>query len=540
MALLRNLGTVSFFTLMSRVLGFLRDMLLLPLLGTTVGDPWFAAFRLPNMFRRIFAEGAFNAAFVPLFGRELEEHGPEAAERFANRTFSWLVLVLGIGTVFITFCMRWAMAAIAFGFLVPDTPDWSFTWEWFWEMVRYPHGTETFELSIAYGRIMFSYLLFMALTAQLSGVLNTLRIFAMPAFAPVLLNICLLIGLIAIIPAFGLQHDLPRCGHVVSWCVFVSGIIQMGALFVTCRIKGMKIHLIPPVRTARIQRLFILMGPGIASASIQQINLLIGTQISSLQEGAVTILYSAERIYQFPLGMIGVAFGVVLLPEITRRLRGKDEGGAKRTLANGVEFSLLLTVPAAVAMLVIAYPIISVLFERDNFLHQDAVITAKCLAAFAIGLPAYVLVKVLQPGYFAQENTKSPMIMMIITLTVNTVLSVILFVGLKMGPVGIAIATSVAGWVNVFLLSWGLRSFLSLKPGAISRIFRMVAASAVMGFLVWAMYFYIAKPWFAGGMAIRFMTLGLLVGVGVAVYLGLALSLKATTLAEFKKGLKRG
>lgn len=564
----RSMFTVGGFTLMSRVLGFLRDILIARFLGTTVqSDAFFAAFRLPNMFRRIFGEGAFNSAFVPLFGRALEEQGKEEAELFASRAFSWLAVTLGVGTIVAIPLMRWIMGVFVFGFLTPDfepwtiehfgrpesfvwvngimpippivPPEWHFSWQWLWEMIRYPHGSEKFEITVAYGRVVFSYLMCMALAAQLSGVLNTLRVFAMPAFAPVLLNLIFIVGLTVGIPVLGYEGDLVACGSLLAWCVFIAGFVQLAVLYATCRRKDLRIRLMRPVRSPRVQRLFVLMVPGIIAASIQQVNLFIGTLIASLQDKAVSYLYYSDRIYQLPLGMIGIAFGVVLLPEITRRLRSGNEEGAQASLRRGIELSMLLTLPAAVAMFAIPEPLISVLFERgDGFTSASTTAVAMALAGFSLGLPGYVLIKVLQPGYFAREDTKSPMVMAGITVAVNIAASLLLFP--KYGHVGIAIATSISAWVNVLLLWRGLHGFLKVDAGTKSRLARIVFASALMGVAVWALSrssFIIGM--LDGGEIIRALALAILIGSGVLVYGGLALGLKATSLRDLKSSLSK-
>jgi putative peptidoglycan lipid II flippase len=530
MASLRSLTTVGGFTAMSRVLGFLRDVLIARFFGTgIVAEAFFAAFRLPNMFRRIFGEGAFNAAFVPLFGRQLEERGHDEAENFANETISLMGIVLGIGTLIAIPLMRWIMAVFVFGFL--KTPELEFSWEWFWEMVRYPHGTEKFELAVTFGRITVSYLLCMAMAAHLSGVLNTLKIFAMPAFAPVLLNIIFLIGLGVVIPLVGAS------GYVLAWCVCIAGFVQFFALLITCRAKGMRMRYQRPTASPLMKRLLILMVPGIISAGVQQVNLFVGTQIASLQDGAVAYIYYADRVNQLPLGMIGIAFGVVLLPDITQKLRSKQMDAAKVSLVRGVEYAALITLPAAVAMVVIPLPIISVLFERGPFDAGSARQTANALMAFALGMPAYVLVRVLQPGYFARENTKSPMLMAMITVAVNIAFSLMLFPVLR--HVGIALATSVAGWVNVCLLARGLHAdrFVMLPHESKVRLAKILLASALMGVGVWGLYSAI-ESWFAAGTGTRIAGLALIVGGGIGLYGILVLALRAVTPGEFRRAFR--
>ncbi len=519
MSLLRAFSTVSGFTLLSRVLGLVREVLLAKFLGTGgTADAFVAGFRFPNMFRRIFGEGAFNSAFVPLFARELEEHGREEAELFARRAFTLLLVVLGAGTLVAIPAMPLIMRVFTHGFVGdPDHPD-------------------KFDTTVTLARIMFSYLLCMALSAQLSGVLNTLRVFAMPAFAPVLLNLIFITALAVIVPLAGLAGDFYAIGLTISWAVFFAGFAQLGALYVTCWRRGIHIRPVAPAITPRIKRLFTLMVPGIAAASVQQVNLFVGTMIASSAAGAISYLYYAERIYQLPLGMIGVAFGVVLLPEITRRLRSGDELGARSSISRGTEFAMLLTLPAAVAMIVIAEPIIGTLLQRDQFDAESTRNSAAALAGFALGVPGYVLIKVLQPGFFAREDMKAPMVMGGITVGVNIALSLALFPALSY--VGIAIATSVSAWVNVALLVRGLRGFWSPPPELLAKLTRMLTASLTMGIALWAGHGAIAG-WFGGGFPLRAAGLAVLVALGTGVYFGAAIAFKAASLADLKANFRR-
>ena len=513
--MLRALSTVGGFTLLSRILGLVREIFMAAFLGTgIVTDAFYAALRLPNMFRRIFGEGAFNSAFVPLFARELAEGNEEAARRFACNAFSWLAVVLTIATAILIPGMSWFARV-----LVPLADP------------------ETYELVVAYARIMFSYLLCMALSAHLSGVLNSLKIFAMPAFAPVLLNVLMLLVLAVIVPLAHLQGDLVRIGTLVSWSVCAAGFAQLFALWLTCWKRGMRIIPMMPKMTPRIKRLLLLMGPGVAAAGVQQINLVIGTAIASSEKSAIGSLNYADRLFQMPNGMIGVAFGVVLLPEITRLLRSGDELGANEAIGKGVFFAMLLTLPAAIALATVPQAFVGPLYDRGQFAESGALVpVSMALAAFALGLPAYVLVKVLQAGYFARENTKSPMMIAAATVTVNAIASLTLFP--MVGFVGIAIATTLAGWVNVLLLLIGLRGSIGLTKRRVSQLARILVASVMMGVFLYQV-FPMLSGWFQGGEVQRVLAMLALVAGGAAVYGVLALGLKATSLSELKAGFKR-
>ncbi|MEP4079092.1 murein biosynthesis integral membrane protein MurJ [Haloferula sp.] len=514
--MLRALSTVGGFTLMSRILGLAREIFMAAFLGTSiVTDAFYLALRLPNMFRRIFGEGAFNSAFVPLFGREIAEGDIDGAHRFARNAFAWLGGVLLLATLILIPGMNWFGKLIA-PFAKPDT----------------------YELVVSFGRIMFSYLLCMALSAHLSGVLNTLNVFSAPAFAPVLLNVLMLIVLAIIVPLAHLQDQLVTIGTLVSWSVCAAGFAQLCLLWVVAWRKGVKIYPVIPKMTPKIKRLALLMGPGVLAAGIQQVNLLVGSAIASSKESAVSALNFADRLFQMPNGLIGVAFGVVLLPEITRLLRTGDEDGANESIGRGVLFSMLLTLPAAVAFVMTPSSFVVPIYERGKFaIDGSAGPVSMALAAFAAGLPAYVLIKVLQAGYFARENTKSPMKLAIVTVTVNTIASVVLFRWI--GFVGIAIATSLAGWLNVVLLAHGLRGSMGITPERKSQLFRVLLAALAMGVVVWFSA-RLMEPWFSSGIEwLRISAMLLLVAAGGAIYGALALVLKATSLAELKAGFKR-
>lgn len=512
--MLRALSTVGGFTMMSRILGLVREIFMAAFLGTgIVTDAFYAALRLPNMFRRIFGEGAFNSAFVPLFGRELVEGNPEVAHRFARNAFSWLGGLLLFATLII----------------IPGMP-------WFAKLLVPLAEPETYVLVVAYGRIMFSYLLCMALSAHLSGVLNTVGVFSVPAFAPVLLNVLMLLVLAVIVPLAHWQGELEVIGTAVSWSVCAAGFAQLLLLWASCWKRGIRIFPVRPTLTPRMRRLLMLMGPGVLAAGIQQVNLVIGTAIASSQESAIGSLNYADRLFQMPNGMIGAAFGVVLLPEITRLLRGGDEMAANDAIGRGLLFSMLLTLPAMAAFVVAPAAFVGPIYERVQFTAEDTLHVSRTLAAFAVGLPAYVLVKVLQAGYFARENTKSPMKIALVTVSVNVVASLALFPVFSF--VGIAMATSLAGWVNVVLLVHGLRGSLGLGPKRRRQLVRTFLAAAAMGAVVYVANHALA-PWFAGLMWQKILAMLLLVGVGGTAYALFAMALKATSVAELKAGFRR-
>lgn len=440
MKIYRAFATVGGLTLVSRVLGFIRDIMIAGVLGSGhVADAFFVAFRFPNLFRRLFGEGAFNSAFVPLFAKKLEGDGREAARRFASQAMSGLTMILLVLSAFCMLAMPWLMYGLAPGFV--DNPD-------------------KFDLAVVLSQIAFPYLLCMSLVALLSGVLNSDGRFAESASVSIVLNLTLMAAL-AIALALGYRNDA-NAGRALAWGVFAAGILQLLLLVWGARRAGLMPRLVRPVWSEDMRRLVTLGIPGVIAGGITQINILIGTVIATLQPGAVSQLYYADRVYELPLAIIGIAVGVVLLPEVSRALRAGDMAAVQDSQNRSLEFAMLLTVPAAVAIAVIAQPIVRVLFERGAFTPADTYATSFALAIFALGLPAFVLIKVFSPAYFAREDTKTPMRYAGISLTANTAGSIALFFLFRhlgwMPHLGIAVATVVGGWLNAWLLWRGLKT----------------------------------------------------------------------------------
>jgi putative peptidoglycan lipid II flippase len=513
MALFRAFATVGGYTAASRVLGFVRDVLIAGTLGAgPLADAFFVAFRFPNLFRRLFAEGAFNAAFVPLFAGRLEAEGEGPARAFAEQALAFLTFWMLVLTAVAMAAMPWLMPVVAPGFV---------------------GDPEQFDLAVELTRICFPYLLFMALVALLSGLLNSMQRFAAAAAAPIVLNVCFLAALIFVVP----HSDAPA--RVLAWTVAVAGVAQFLLLVLAARRAGMALRMPRPRLTPGVRRLLQLMGPGLVSSGAMQINLLIGTMIATLQAGAVSWLYYADRVYQLPLGLIGIGLGIVLLPELTRRLRGGAPEAAQHSLNRALELGLFLTLPAAVALAVVPGPIVATLFERGAFGPEDARMTALALLAFAAGLPAFVLVKLLQPAFYAREDTVTPLRFALASVAVNVVLSLALFFAI--GFLGIAIATSAAGWVNAGLLAARLRArgHLALDARARRRLPRSLAASVAMGVALWGVQAALA-PWLDGaGELQRFAALAGLVTAGLAAYLALAFAARAVEPADLKGLVRR-
>ncbi len=434
MILYRAFATVGGLTLVSRFLGFIRDILIAAALGSgAVADAFFVAFKFPNLFRRLFGEGAFNSAFVPLFAKRLESEGEQKARDFAETAMSGLSFILIIFSAVCILSMPWLMSLLAPGFI---------------------SDPEKYKLAVLLTQIAFPYLFCMSIVALISGVLNSMHRYWAAAAAPILLNL-ILITAISIAIGLGYSGE-PNAGIILATGVLVAGFAQLAMLWFSLKRAGIPLRLRRPRYDDSMKRLVELGIPGILAGGITQINIVVGTIIASLQAGAVSYLYYADRLYQLPLGLVGVAIGVVLLPELSRRLRAGDHSAAMETQNRSLEFAFLLTLPAAIALAVLAQPIIQVLFERGAFGPDDTHATAQALAAFAIGLPGFVLIKVFQPAFFAREDTKTPMYFAGINMLVNVIGSLALFFLFQSWGyhphVGIALATSCAGWLNAILL----------------------------------------------------------------------------------------
>jgi putative peptidoglycan lipid II flippase len=506
MSLFRAAATVGGFTMVSRVLGFIRDQLIAAALGTgPVSDAFFVALRLPNMFRSLFAEGAFSTAFVPVFSRKLEASGPDGARLYAEEALSLLLAGLLATLLLAELFMPQLVPLIAIGF------------------TGHP---EQFDLTVALTRITFPYLLFITLASLQGGILNSLNRFAAAAVTPVLLNL-FQIGAVIWSWRYG------GAPAALSWCVTAGGIAQFLWLAASCARAGMALRLRWPRLTGEMRRLGRLMLPGVFGAGITQINLFISTNIAStLPAGSISYLQYGDRVNQLPLAVIGIAVGTAILPTLSRRLQAGDEAGALETQNRALELALLLTLPAAAALSVIAEPIFTVLFQHGRFDAASVQGSAGALAAYAWGLPAFVLVKVLVPGFYARHDTKTPVKIGAVTIAVNIALTLALS-----GPllhIGNAVATTLAGWVNALALGWLLRrnGHFTLDARARHRLPRIAAATAAMAVLLIGGR-HLAEPYLhRGGIALPALALALLIALGLVSYGGFALLFGAGARAD--------
>ena len=510
MALLRPVATIGGYTMASRVLGFIRDILTAAFLGAgPVADAFFVAQRLPNLFRSLFAEGAFSAAFVPLFAGMIAHDGRSAAKRFAEDSLSVLLTALLIFVLFGEIFAPNLLDILSPGFRAQP---------------------EKFALTVGLTRITFPYLLFISLTALQGGILNSVWRFAETAATPMLLNIFLIGALVLV---------RPISGEALAWALSLSGFAQFLWLMVSCHRAGLGLSLPRPRLTPEVKRMLKLMLPGVFGAGVTQLNLVVSTAVASLlPTGAVSYLYYADRLDQLPLAVVGIAVGTAILPSLSRQVRLGDDDGAKETQNRGLELALFLTLPAAVGLGVAAWPIMTVLFQRGAFGAVEANATAAALAAYAGGLPAFVLIKVMTPGFFARQDTATPVKVAVAAMATNLVLTLALGLALPFRHVGIASATSIAGWVNALSLMVLLhrRGHFTLDARSRRIVPRIIAASAGMGVLLWLLN-ELAAPLYAATFVARSAALIVVIAIAVVAFFVLALLFGAADWREITQRL---
>lgn len=520
MRLLKSTAIIASLTLVSRVLGLIRDVLIARFLGAgVVSDAFFTAFKLPNVFRRMFAEGAFNAAFVPLYAKRIEQDGEESADEFASEAAAALFATVALLVVLFELTMPISLNVIGYGLEREPNSD----------------GISPYDLAVLYAMITMPYLLFMSVTALFSGVLNTRNRFALAAGVPILLNLFMISSLF-ISSRMGL--DQRHIGLALSAAIALSGAAQAAAVFWGAKKAGMTFHLKRPRLTPGVKRLIVLGIPGIISAGITQINLLVSHLIATFQASAASWLAYADRLYQLPLGMIGIAMGVALLPTLSRSLRSGDYVAAMDTQNRAIELSMLFTLPASVALFIVPDILIAGLFERGAFTSETTEQVAKALKLFALGLPAFVLIKVLTPAFFAREDTRTPMIWAGASAATNIGLGLILF--REIGFQGLALATSIAAWVNVAGLTTLLIRSRQLETDKRlrSRLPRIALAAGLMGIVLFYLRPYVPDLG-EEGMVIDIISLIAITAAGLLAY-GLAGALlRAYGLADIKDAFKR-
>ena len=523
--MMRSSAIFSGLTLVSRLAGFARDIVISAALGASVGpaaDAYNTALNFPNLFRRIFAEGAFAAAFVPAYAKTLETEGEAVADKVATDALAAVAFATIALTIVAQLAMPWLMTVINVGFL--DDPA-------------------RFKLAVVLTQITMPYLPCMAVAALLSGVLNARGRFIVSGASPVLLNV---IMLAAVIPAQGGQIG---AAYAASWAVLFAGVSQAGLCWWAARRAGADIRLALPRLTPGVKAIIITAIPAAIGNSATQINVFISGNLSSFVAGGRTWLATADRLYQLPLGLVGVAIGIALLPRLSRAVASEDHGQQQASMDEALTLSMALTLPAAAALMAMPYFLIDALFTRGAFLQVDAVNTARALFQFGWGVPAFVLIRILAPAFFARRDTRTPMIFALVSVAVNAALAIGLF-NLGWGIAGIAAAVSAAAWTNVILLAATLwrRGLYRPSPQALSRLTRIGLSAAGLALIVGlaaASRALIEAP-VADALGVVGLDVGgkeaallLVTAAGGLAYIALAFATRAITMAEVKGLLRR-
>lgn len=517
MTLARNVFVQTFFTLGSKVLGFARDLALNYRFGGQGPflDAWATAQMMPNFFRRLFAEGAFAQAFVPVYGKTRTTEGDTAAAEMASQVLAFVVAVVVGVAILLEVAMPWLMPVL---------------------LSAYVKEPQTLATATLMAQLAMPYLICMTLASLFSGVLNTLGRFALSAGAPILLNICTLVPLLLIT-----DRHMAAIGAAAA--TTISGVLQAALLGWGVRRMGVKLKIHWPAVTKIVRRVVALAIPGAIAGGSMQLNTLVSQMLSGSDAGARAVLYNSDRLYQLPLSLIGVAVGLALVPRLSIHFAKADDAAASQTMDDGVGLSMAFTLPGTIALLIMPFFIIDATVTRGHFTSIDALRTAEVLRQFAWGVPAFVLAKVFTPPFFARQRTKQPMQFAITAVVVNTALGASLWFFLPTlgvdGTIGLGIATSVGGWVNVALLSGTLarEGVYKLSARAWGRILRLGAASLVMGAFLgvcaWQ-YPLLKEVLWRKELAVLVVVFG-----GFVLYAAAAFALRAITVSEIKGALRR-
>ncbi|MGF1550472.1 MAG: murein biosynthesis integral membrane protein MurJ [Sphingomonadaceae bacterium] len=508
MNLLKSTGIIGGLTLVSRVAGFAREMIFARVLGAgAVSDAFLQAFLLPNTFRRLFAEGAFSAAFVPMFSKRLHQgEGIEDARRFSNDVLSVFLPVLI------------ALAAI-FEIAMPGV-IWLLASDW-------QEIPGKFELGVALARITFPYIVLISLVTVFSAMLNSVSRFAPGASFPIILNIVMIAALLFGDALRRRGYDTADIAYVLAWAVMLAGFLQLGWVYLFARRAGFRPRLGPPRITPEVKRLGLIAFPAALGTGAYQISQLVQVYfLNQLESGSLSHVNYADRLNQLPLGIIGIALGTAILPSLSKFVGAEDRAGADRMQSNAIELAMLLTIPAAAALALCALPFVTLVFLGGRFEPEDAAITADVLTALVAGLPAYVLIKVLVPSFYARADTKTPVYAALAALAFFVLFN--LFFLFRFGVVGVAAASAAGAWINCAILLAILSARDLYRPPArlIGRIGRQIAAAAMMAA---ALYAVREQLWglYAGDILARAAALAALVAAGTLSYFAAAFALGA-------------
>ena len=513
-SLFRSFFTVSFYTFLSRVLGFIRDILIARYLGSTViADAFFVAFRIPNFFRRVLAEGAYSAALIPVFsGVVLNPKDESAASAFVENTTSMLLFATLVLTILFFFGMPYIIQVLAPGFT---------------------DNKVAYELAVHFGKIIFPYIIFISLAAHFASINNVHERFAAGAFAPAILNISFILSL------FFLTPFVTTAGHALSYGVLIGGILQFLYLYRSI-LNFYRPRIRTPVLNEKLKKFFKLFLPGVVGSGVIQLNIVIGTIIASfLPVGAISHIYYADRLNQLPLAIFGIALGIVLLPSLSKAIKQSDQETTNNIQNRSIEFSLLISLPSAIGLFILAEPIIHILFERGAFVAEDTLYTAKVLSYFALGLPAYIIIKVLVSCFFAREDTKTPLYISIVSVITNVVLSLLLIGSMR--EMGIALATAISAWINALLLYVFLytRNLIQFDDILVKNSFKIFINSTILFVAIYVLNGALFNNIIENSVLVNSGLLLLMIFLAIIIYFALVIVLKVLTINQLREYLKK-
>ena len=513
-SLFRSFFTVSFYTFLSRVLGFIRDILIARYLGSTViADAFFVAFRIPNFFRRVLAEGAYSAALIPVFsGVVLNPKDEREASDFVENTTSMLLFATVVLTILFFFGMPYIIQVLAPGFT---------------------DNKEAYELAVHFGKIIFPYIIFISLAAHFASINNVHERFAAGAFAPAILNISFILSL------FFLTPFVTTAGHALSYGVLIGGVLQFLYLY-RAVLNFYRPRIILPVLNEKLKKFFKLFLPGVVGSGVIQLNIVIGTIIASfLPVGAISHIYYADRLNQLPLAIFGIALGIVLLPSLSKAIKQSDQETTNNIQNRSIEFSLLISLPSAIGLFILAEPIIQILFERGAFVAEDTFYTAKVLSYFALGLPAYIIIKVLVSCFFAREDTKTPLYISIVSVITNVVLSLLLIGSMR--EMGIAVATAISAWINALLLSLflAIRNHIKFDDLLVRNSIKILLSSFLFFVGIYVLNGLFFTNISGNSVLLNSTLLLLMIFLAIIIYFGLVIMLKVLSVNQLREYLKR-
>lgn len=521
MSLFKSIATFGGFTFISRITGFVRDMVLANLLGAgMVSDAFFVSFKLPNLFRSLFAEGAFTSAFVPIFSQKLVCQGKKKSIFFASQAVSVLVFFLLLFVILFEIFMPYVVDILAPGFM---------------------KDPGKMELAVSLCRMTFPFLLFISIVSFQAGILNSFEKFAAPAAAPIILN------LVMIASAFVFVPFAPTAAHGFAFGISVAGFLEILWLGYFLNKQNIKLHpylhMGKILHNPEIKTLFKRIAPGIVGAGIYQINMVVDTILVSLVgTGAISWLYYANRLQQLPLGVVGAAISVALLPILSKQLKADDLKESRQTQDKAVEYGALLSFPAAILLIALAQPIINILFQHGRFTAHDTQMTTYALMAYAVGLPFYVLVKALMPNFFARGDTVTPVKYSAVVFLTNLTANLILMK--PFGHIGIAVGTTIAAFVSLAQYVYGLkkRGYWQISPALATAIVKIMLCSLLMGAMVYALQYGLnicLGNWLNLTIVIKLLLLGAIGIFGLATFLILAKITGVLDIMEILKLLQK-